>query len=231
MVPMIMLTTSFILLPAPTGPSRKLALPMASRPGRAWAWTASSPPQRKMSVPVSAGTLEPETGASRNTPPRATMRSLMLCMRSGDRVAQSTMLLPGVTAAISPPASSGQSNTASDASIVDSMLNVREHCCTTAAADSATVTLPGKAAASSVQASGDLFHTTRLQPSIFLSRLAAMPLPMMPSPTNPSGEPDISLELEPIFRLTLTLTTTDEKTRKARQASCIQSLQLALSVA
>ena len=93
--------------------------------------TALSPPHRKMRAPCSAGTLEPETGASRKRAPLAVTAACISAMRSGVSVEQSTMVLPG------PHASSTRGKTASDASIVESILYVTPAALTTASGDEA----------------------------------------------------------------------------------------------
>mmetsp|Transcript_10102 Transcript_10102/g.27672 ORF Transcript_10102/g.27672 Transcript_10102/m.27672 type:complete len:242 (+) Transcript_10102:2318-3043(+) len=68
MVPINELMTSFARVPYPTSVEKKwLALPMALRPESTISSNSSlDPAQRKMSVPVAAGTLDPDTGASKN---------------------------------------------------------------------------------------------------------------------------------------------------------------------
>ena len=48
-----------------TAPKWNFALPIASKSAAQSAYSASSPPARKMSAPAAAGPFEPETGASR----------------------------------------------------------------------------------------------------------------------------------------------------------------------
>ena len=59
--------------------------------------------KEKMSVPVSAGTFDPDTGASANAPPRLLTSLLAHNMSSGVTVAHSTSRLPEVTPERIPP--------------------------------------------------------------------------------------------------------------------------------
>lgn len=63
MLPMTILTTSFMRAPAPTSPRKKCAFPMSSRAGTASLYKDSSPAAKKISVPSIAGFLLPDTGA------------------------------------------------------------------------------------------------------------------------------------------------------------------------
>ena len=72
---MIMLTTSFMRAPWPVAPRNRRSFPILSRAGAASSKRSRSPPQRMIRVPSSAGFLVPETGASRNRPPAATIAS------------------------------------------------------------------------------------------------------------------------------------------------------------
>ena len=68
MVPMSELTTNFARVPNPTVVLKKwLAFPITFKPLFSISSNKSlDPAQRKISVPVAAGPLEPETGASKN---------------------------------------------------------------------------------------------------------------------------------------------------------------------
>mmetsp|Transcript_28204 Transcript_28204/g.71915 ORF Transcript_28204/g.71915 Transcript_28204/m.71915 type:complete len:291 (-) Transcript_28204:480-1352(-) len=90
MEPMIMLTTSFMLAPAPTSPRKKDALPMAPSGPATASNSAWSPAVRKMSLPSSAGFLEPDTGASRKAAPEPRTAAAMACDVSASTVLTST---------------------------------------------------------------------------------------------------------------------------------------------
>mmetsp|Transcript_5895 Transcript_5895/g.10639 ORF Transcript_5895/g.10639 Transcript_5895/m.10639 type:complete len:216 (-) Transcript_5895:403-1050(-) len=90
MLPITILTTSFMWAPFPASPRKKLAFPMTSRAGVAASNSSLSPPVKKIKVPCSAGPLEPETGASRNLPPLALIAASMALAVSASTVDTST---------------------------------------------------------------------------------------------------------------------------------------------
>jgi len=64
-----LLTTSFILVPAPAGPSHSIREPTASKIGVQGSLASSGPDASTVSWPCSAGCLVPSTGASTNVIP------------------------------------------------------------------------------------------------------------------------------------------------------------------
>mmetsp|Transcript_17805 Transcript_17805/g.25975 ORF Transcript_17805/g.25975 Transcript_17805/m.25975 type:complete len:232 (-) Transcript_17805:72-767(-) len=185
MLPMTMFTTSFILAPPPIAPKKKSALPIADRSSLILLYNSSSPPQRKIKTPPSACALLPETGASRNFPPFSVTKVDISDMCSAVRVAQSTIHFPSETPEITP---SSPKNTARSASRVDSMQYVRVQLSTTSLGVLATVAPNSAAKLSAFVVS--LFQTIRVLPA--LVRFKAIPRPMIPIPTNPTG-PSIAM--------------------------------------
>lgn len=94
-------------------------MPIASRSPATSSYRERSPAPKKTSVPVSAGTLEPDTGASRKRPPRDVTASAVATLVATSKVEQSTSALPAATAASAPVA--GAPYTAAAASGVDSI--------------------------------------------------------------------------------------------------------------
>mmetsp|Transcript_20515 Transcript_20515/g.51133 ORF Transcript_20515/g.51133 Transcript_20515/m.51133 type:complete len:212 (-) Transcript_20515:39-674(-) len=90
MEPITMFTTSFILAPAPTSPRKKCALPITSSGPVTRSYSALSPAAMKISAPCSAGALEPDTGASRNSAPVARMMAAAACEVPASTVETST---------------------------------------------------------------------------------------------------------------------------------------------
>mmetsp|Transcript_16937 Transcript_16937/g.49357 ORF Transcript_16937/g.49357 Transcript_16937/m.49357 type:complete len:235 (-) Transcript_16937:203-907(-) len=188
MEPITMFTTSFILVPAPTVPRKKEALPMASRSVliSASSNTVSSPAARNIRVPVKAGPLEPDTGASRNLLPRSSTSLARAFMSASVSVAQSTMA-QGVSLPSKPARIPVEDvlYTASHAWGVLSMENTTSHCFTTSAGCSAISTKAVPAASCrAAHFSLDRFHT-RIDRPLFM-RFCAMPSPMIPRPRNPT---------------------------------------------
>ena len=116
-------------------------------------------------------------------------------MYSGVSVAQSTMLLPGVMA------SSTCGKTACDASSVESMQKVVAHFATTSCGVSTTTHVSGYADVSGSHLALLRFHKMRVFPPF--RRFIAIPSPMIPTPTNPTGprEEDADDEREAILSL------------------------------
>mmetsp|Transcript_20016 Transcript_20016/g.56735 ORF Transcript_20016/g.56735 Transcript_20016/m.56735 type:complete len:222 (-) Transcript_20016:130-795(-) len=191
MVPMSELMTSFARVPYPTSSEKKwLALPMAFRPVSLTSSNkALSPAHRKMSVPVIAGTLDPDTGASRNRPPALTTASLIFFMSSSPSVAQSTMALPSDTPAKTP---SSPSKTALLTSGVESMEYTMLQLSTSSLAVSMMMIWRlGYFALKASHLDCVRFHRmsgVASVPAIESSmRHLAMPSPMMPSPMKPTA--------------------------------------------
>mmetsp|Transcript_30830 Transcript_30830/g.98304 ORF Transcript_30830/g.98304 Transcript_30830/m.98304 type:complete len:206 (+) Transcript_30830:337-954(+) len=102
LMPMTMLTTSFMRAPAPTSPRKKVFLPRMSKHGCASSCRALSPAVRITSWPCRAGPLEPLTGASRKRPPFASTAALISLEVSSSTVDMSTKRLPAVIPASTP---------------------------------------------------------------------------------------------------------------------------------
>ena len=85
---------SFMLAPAPTGPTGSMRRQSPSRIGRARATSAASPPTRPMSLPARAGPVVPPTGHSTNAAPLARTSCASAISVSGCTVLISMTSLP-----------------------------------------------------------------------------------------------------------------------------------------
>mmetsp|Transcript_12448 Transcript_12448/g.36683 ORF Transcript_12448/g.36683 Transcript_12448/m.36683 type:complete len:223 (-) Transcript_12448:74-742(-) len=152
------------------------------------------PAHRKINAPAAAGTLDPETGASRNRPPSDDTSRDIRIISSSASVAQSTMDLPSDTPPRT-PSPSGAPNTISATSGVLSIVYVTPHASTTSlAVDLISIDLSANLDLRASHFDPVRFHTTRGFSGVPATpserRRAAMPSPMMPRPTNPTADDD-----------------------------------------
>mmetsp|Transcript_4134 Transcript_4134/g.7951 ORF Transcript_4134/g.7951 Transcript_4134/m.7951 type:complete len:232 (-) Transcript_4134:84-779(-) len=188
MVPINWLTMSFIRVPPPTSPRKKLRFPMAARSVSTTASnTERSPAHRNINWPFSAGTLLPDTGASRKVPPRARTADAVSAEICSVSVAQSTNALPGRI-----PLIISSEYTAFTASGVESIAYVKSQDSSTSFAESATRTLGSFSSPSSTNSdtscfdfSVSRFHTSNFLPDPF-TKFRAIGYPMIPNPINPT---------------------------------------------
>mmetsp|Transcript_46662 Transcript_46662/g.123238 ORF Transcript_46662/g.123238 Transcript_46662/m.123238 type:complete len:208 (-) Transcript_46662:75-698(-) len=176
LVAMMVLTTSFILAPAPTSPRKKVRLPMMSKQGWASSHRALSPAERITSWPLRAGPLEPLTGASRNLPPFATMAAPISHAVSTSMVDMSMYFLPGAMPASTPfsPKTTARADSGSEV-----QANVRSHASISFCAVSASLA-PFATSAFTSGLSWERFQMVTGYPASM--RRPAMAEPMMPMP-------------------------------------------------
>ena len=116
-MPTIIWLASLASWPAPCGPTW-VARPSGAKTGAARAKSAASPPAMMASVPCSAPTVPPETGASRWCRPMACSRQA--CSRACDGMMEDMSIskAPGAIAAAAPCSNSTSATTAPSVSSV-----------------------------------------------------------------------------------------------------------------
>ena len=98
----MLLTTSFIVAPDPSGPSEITRLANASSAGRAWASAASSPPAITSSWPLCTVETLPETGVSISVAPVRATSPASAWIVEGSTVLVSVTTVPARSPATSP---------------------------------------------------------------------------------------------------------------------------------
>ena len=98
----MLLTTSFIVAPDPSGPSEITRLAKASSAGRARANAASSPPAITRSCPLCTVETLPDTGVSTSVAPYAATSSPSAWIVAGSTVLVSATTVPARSPATSP---------------------------------------------------------------------------------------------------------------------------------
>mmetsp|Transcript_61461 Transcript_61461/g.173333 ORF Transcript_61461/g.173333 Transcript_61461/m.173333 type:complete len:210 (-) Transcript_61461:100-729(-) len=174
LMPMTMLTTSFILAPQPTSPRKKVRFPITSKQHCASCCRAWSPAVSITSCPCWAGPLEPLTGASRKRPPQEVTAAPISFAVSSSTVDMSTKRFPALMPERTP--SSPNTTARADAGS-DVHAKVMSQDSTTDRAVSATL------APFSFRAwhlSRERFQTVTEKPAS--TRRDAMAVPMMPMP-------------------------------------------------
>mmetsp|Transcript_9571 Transcript_9571/g.19251 ORF Transcript_9571/g.19251 Transcript_9571/m.19251 type:complete len:273 (+) Transcript_9571:130-948(+) len=174
LMPMTMLTTSFMRAPQPTSPRKKVRLPRTSKHGCASSCRALSPAVRMTSCPCSAGPLEPLTGASRKRPPLAVTASPISLDVASSTVDMSTKRLPEVMPASTPPS---PKTTALAEAGSEVQARIRSHASTRACGVLATL---APFASRGAHLSLERFQTVTGKPAS--RRRPAMADPMMPMP-------------------------------------------------
>mmetsp|Transcript_61957 Transcript_61957/g.134263 ORF Transcript_61957/g.134263 Transcript_61957/m.134263 type:complete len:210 (-) Transcript_61957:91-720(-) len=175
LMPIIMLTTSFILAPQPTSPRKKVRLPMTSKQGWASSCKALSPAERMTSWPWRAGPLEPDTGPSRKRPPFAVIAAAISFTVSSSTVDMSMYFFPALMPLRMP---SGPKTTALAEQGSEVQAKVISHVWITSAGVEATL---APFSARGLHFSWERFQTVTGKPASM--RRPAMAEPIIPMPT------------------------------------------------
>src|SRR5689334_2289256 len=158
-----------------------MRLPKAFRISPARAKSASLPPQKMVSVPFSAPSDPPETGASTIPIPRSASRAAMSAVADGDTVEQSTTRPPLARPSATPP---GPSSTCSRSGVSETQVKTASAACAASAGDAAR-SAPSAASGSS-RSRVRLCTVTSCPASI---RCRAMGPPIVPRPITATRMP------------------------------------------
>src|SRR5690606_5074818 len=170
--------TAFATCPAPLGPTCVIVRARTSRSGLTRSSASASPPTITDSVPFSAPSLPPETGASSMATPRAASSPARRRVAAGATVLMSTSTLPGSRPWTAP---SSPTTTASRSGVSDTIVKTTSR---PTAHSRGVAARAAPAAASGSSRSRVRLWTVTSCPAA--SRRLAMGAPIVPRPTKPT---------------------------------------------